>query len=177
MLTILLTGLTLISVGVGFYYRHSIKKDWNKYQSVVRSYRTQYPDMKLITAYIKALLLILKCKWIVVYQSYTSIVFTDYIVLKYVTGGKYQCCIIPISRGPKPQLEYGYIDHVNKTDLINQLSGMDHDFSSHPEFLLELGNHIRYRFMDQEEMILEKMGTENKKQENFKKMENFYMNV
>jgi hypothetical protein len=177
MLTILLTGLTLISLGVGFYYRHSINKDWNKYQSLVRSYQTQYPDMNLINAYIKALILIIKCKWIIIYQSYTSIVFPDYIVLKYVTGGKYQCCIIPIKRGPKPQLEYGYIDHVNNTELINQLSGIDHDFSSHPEFLLGLGNHIRYKFIDQDEIILEKKGNENKKQENLKKINNFYMNV
>ena len=177
MLTILITGLTLITLGVGVYYRTSIKKDWNKYQSLVRSYRTQYPDMTVMFAYIKAILLILKCKWINMYQSYTSVVCSDYIILKYVTGGKYQCCIIPIKRGPKPQLEYGYIDQVNKTELINQLSGMDHDFSSHPDFLLELGNHIRYKFLDQEEMILEKKGNENKKQENLKKIENFYMNV
>lgn len=177
MLTILITGLALISSCLGVYYSTSIKKDWNKYQSLVRSYRIQYPDMNFITAYIKAFLLIIKCKWIIMYQSYTSIVFSDYIVVKYVTGGKYQCCIIPIKRGPKPQLEYGYIDQVNKTDIINRLSGMNHDFSTHPEFLLELGNHIRYKFMDQEEMILEKRGNEIKKQENLKKIENFYMNV
>ena len=173
MLTILAVGVMVISLGL--YYRKSLTTDFNKYKTVVNTYRTQYPDMNRVVAYIKAILLILKCKWIMTYQSYTSVSIPNYTLVKYVTGGKYQCCVIPIQRGPKPQLEYGYIDHVPMTELFQVLCGIDHMFSGHSTFLLELGNHIRYKFSDQDEIVLEKEGNENKKKENLKKINNFYM--
>jgi len=97
-----------------------------------------------------------------------------YSIVKYVVGGKYHSYIIPIRRGPKPELEYGYIDHVPMPEIISKLSGLQRDFNGHPEIVLLLGNHIRYKFSDQEEHVLLSSGNEMEKKENLNKIITFY---
>jgi hypothetical protein len=177
MLTILFYGGIILVTGLLWKYKNTISLKCKKYKSLVRSYREQDPTMYFITACIKAFMLIIHCSLLSFYQSHTSITIPNYVLVKYVWGGKYYNHTIPIRKGPKPELEYGYIDHIPMTEVIGQLSGLQRDFSGHPEMLLEFGNHIRYKFADRDEIILSNTGNENEKKENLKKLKTFYQNL
>ena len=175
MLTLLLSSVVIICTSyIAFTYRKRISTSLKKYRSVVRSYQSRYPEMNIITASCKAITLITKCKWISFYQSITSISLPNCMIIKYVIGGEYHYQMIPTKRGPREHLEYGYIDNQLMTDHMNHLAGPRSDFYGHPACLTEFGNHIRYKFSNQDEQIIEKMGDEFQKKENLKKLINFY---
>ena len=70
------------------------------------------------------------------------------------------------------------VQSIGKTeiDLVSSLAGLKRDFSGHQEALLEFGNHICYKFMDQDECIIQRGcdSDENliKNQENNRKIKN-----
>ena len=175
MLTILLGSIiTIGTCYTAIFYRTRMTQSCKKYRSVVRSYQSRYPDMYLLSACIKAFMLIMKCKWISFYQSMTSVSLPNCMIVKYVIGGEYHYHMIPTKRGPRDHIEYGYIDEIQRTDFIQHLAGPRSDFYGHPECLSELGNRIRYKITNQDEKIIEKVGDELQKKENLKKILNFY---
>ncbi len=171
MLTIL---CSILLISIGWKYRNTISKKYTNYMKIVKSYQDQNPSKMKINAYWKALLLVIKCTLIVYYQTKTSVAIPGYTIIKYVIGGQYYSHIIPIKRGPKPELEYGYIDGIVMTELITKLSGIQRDFNGHPEILCTFGNHIRYKFYGEEEKVIVKTGNEMEKKENLHKILNFY---
>ena len=106
----------------------------------------------------------------------TSYSTKKFVFIKYVRGGNLSLAILPIKSGPKSNLEYAYIDGKPELELVSALAGIKRDFSGHPEVVLEFGNHIRYKFMDQDECIIQRGcdSEENlkKNQENTRKVKN-----
>lgn len=172
----LFTGGFILGIGVGVYkYFNKITTAYRKYNKLVSTFQYRYPDMWLVMAYIKALKLILYTKWILFYQYMTSVTLQQVTIVKYVIGGNYEYHLIKHRKGPRKHIEYAYIDEIPYTELVQSLAGIHNDFSGNHEWLLELGNCVRYKFYDEEEIKIEKMGNELIKKDNLKKMMKFYM--
>lgn len=157
-----------------FYYRKFLKRKYDKFFQLVRNYRMEEPQTYYITSLYKSVRLVIKCACIDTYHHFTSIKLSNYVFIKHVHGGALHLSIIPISNGPKPDIEYAYIDGVRNDEFVCYMYGINKNFSNCPESLLEFGNCVRYKIYDQAEVILND-GNENveknkKKSENLKKI-------
>jgi hypothetical protein len=168
----LFTVTCVLSV-IGYKYNKSISRSWDKYCAVVRMYKTRYPDMYKVTANLKAIELIIRTKLLLFYQWMTSLNCSSFYLTKYVMGGQYYFHVIKIKKGPGKNIEYGFIDNIDRTELIQRLAGINCDFSGQPDILFEFGNSIRYKIDNQDEIQMEKLGNEDIKKENLKKIFNF----
>jgi hypothetical protein len=153
-------------------FQPTVRSKVKKFNNLAKQYR-DHNKIGLIPSYGKAFYLVSKCTVIDLYQSYTSFYTRKFTFIKYIHGGNLYVSIISNKTGPKPTLEYGYIDEIRQDEIILMLSGINRDFSGVPDSLLEFGNTIRYKYSDQEEIkIISKnqSGSENeKKLENIKK--------
>ena len=168
---LIISGLLLGVTSVAIIYNHaSLKVQWGKYKSVVKSYRDQ--NISTFQSYTKAAWLIGKCYCVDWYHLLTSIRSSRYLFVKYVNGGNISITILPVRNGPKSSLEYAYIDDERMDELVTILAGQSRDFSGQPQALLEFGDIIRYKFEGQDEVILQKSSESDnlKKQENIKKL-------
>ena len=169
--------LGVLTLGVTVYYSRTIYKKVNKFNSLVQQYRNRDTSTYLHTAIYLTLCLVVKCACVDIYHSITSYSTKKFVFIKYIQGGNLSLAILPIKFGPKPTLEYAYIDDIPELDLVVTLAGHKRDFSGHPEALLEFGKHIRYKFMDQDECIIQRECDSSdeilkKNQENNRKIKN-----
>jgi len=153
----------------------NVRNKVKKFHNLAKQYH-EHNKINWISCYGKALYLVGKCEVIDLYQSYTSFYTKRYTFIKYIHGGNVYFSIIPNKTGPKPNLEYAYIDDVRQDQFVSILSGMNRNFSGAPESLLEFGDIIRYKYSDQDEIIItskNQSGSEkSKKMENTKKIKN-----
>ena len=170
---LLISGIVIgAALLYSLYHRNYISTKLSKLKSVAKGYKERDPSQSWFMSYGKALVLIFKCKCIDIYNSFTSINTKRFTFVKYIQGGNVCLAIIPNKNGPKPHLEYGYIDDVRVDELIKILSGSNRDFSGQKNALFEFGNTIRYKFSDEDEVnMINPSGSENsKKSENLKKI-------
>jgi hypothetical protein len=168
--------LGIIGLGVTAFYSKTIYRKLNKFKNLVEQYQKRDNTTRLPTAFYLALCLVIKCWCMDIYHGMTSFSTKKFVFIKYVQGGNLSLAILPIKSGPKSNLEYAYVDGKSEMDMVSCLAGLKRDFSGHPEALLEFGNHIRYKFMDQDECIIQRGcdSDENllKNQENNRKIKN-----
>ena len=164
--------LGCISLGLGIYYYKLIQSKTKKFNELVKNYRARN---SLMMAIYLSVCVNIKCMFLDIYHYMSSFSSKKYVFVKYVQGGNLSLAILPIQSGPRPDLEYAYIDNERSDDIVVALMGHRCDFSGRPDALLEFGNHIRFKFLDQEECILVSTGIESdeknkKKQENILKL-------
>jgi hypothetical protein len=168
--------LGIIGLGMTAFYSKTIYRKLTKFKNLVQHYQNSDNTTRLPTAFYLALCLVIKCWCMDIYHGMTSFSTKKFVFIKYVQGGNLSLAILPIKSGPKSNLEYAFIDGKSEMDLVSSLAGLKRDFSGHPEALLEFGNHIRYKFMDQDECSIQRGcdSEENaiKNKENHRKIKN-----
>jgi len=166
MLTLLLTTMLTIICSHIVYYKSFYYKKIQKFSNLMDQYIYEDPDISYYNAFYKSINLVIKTNYYDLYQSYTSFKTKKYIFTKIFYGGNKTIIITPITTGPKKNLEYGYIDNKRMDNFFTFLLGINKDFSGYNKVLLEFGNEIRYKFMDEEEIKLSEKGNIEKKIEN-----------
>jgi len=135
-----------------------------------------YKEDFFLMALYKSICISIKCFLIDLYHYYTSFRSSRFLFVKYIYGGNINIQIISNRPGPKTYLEYGFIDEVRMDEVVSMLAGNNRNFSGHPESLFEFGNRIRYKFFDENEVIMESLSKgsdfKQKHKENIKKIKN-----
>jgi hypothetical protein len=142
--------------------REWIQKKSNNFSKLIRSFK----DESRLVAFYKSTCIIIKCFFIDLYHSFTSYRTSRFLFVKHVMGGNVSIVILPIQNGPKASLEYAFIDGKRMDEIVSVLAGPHRDFSGYPESLLEFGNHIRFKFSEHEEVILERSDFDEKNKKN-----------
>jgi len=154
-----------------FLYRKPILKRIDKLNQLAKNFKNRNPSETWLFSYLKSLYLVLKCGLFDLYHVMTSFRTDKFTFIKYIQGGNICISIVKNKSGPKKNLEYGYINEIRMDEFILMMSGPNRDFYGCKEALLEFGNIIRYKFDQDDEVILNQYeGSENKKKENYKKI-------
>jgi hypothetical protein len=98
--------------------------------------------------------LVYKRKKLEDYSKSSCVREKNVIFMKTVIGGSVELIPYKLRSGPKPVLEYAYIDDVRKDKLFHLLSGPNRDFSGNSEVLFLFGSMIRYKYMNQPEITI-----------------------
>lgn len=168
---LIIFGLSIISLICTLYLYNKINDIINQLKKLAVNFNAKYTNEHWIISYIRAMYLKFRCMCLTLYHDYTSITTKKYNYVKYVHGGKIYINIIKNKNGPKPFLEYAYIDNVRMDELFTMLLGINREFSCNKEALFEFGSIIRYKFINEEEIELISSGIENEKKiENLKKI-------
>ena len=163
--------MLLLTCVVILLYINPILKKIKKFHQLAKNFQNRNQSNYWVVSYLKSFYLICHCGLLDLYHIMTSFRTEKFTFIKYIQGGKICISIIDNKSGPKKNLEYGYIDQIPMDDLILMMAGPNRDFYGHKEALLEFGNHIRYKFDEDDEVILNQYdGSENKKKENYNKI-------
>jgi hypothetical protein len=88
------------------------------------------------------------------YSNNSTVREKNFLFVKTVVGGAVQLIPFRIRNGPKPILEYAYFDGVRKDELFKLLSGPNRDFNGLLDSLFLFGKEIRYKYINQPEMMM-----------------------
>ncbi len=155
--------LAIASVACLIYLKREVlQKKADNFSKLVRSFKNESYGVALY----KSTCIIIKCFFIDLYHSFTSYRASRFLFVKHFMGGNLSIVILPIHNGPKVSLEYAYIEGKRMDELVTMLAGPNRDFSGYPESLLEFGNHVRFKFAEQEEVILERSDFDEKNKKN-----------
>ena len=164
----LLMGMSIL-LGTIYYHRNYLCNKLKRFNNLTNEIVNQYPNDYYLYSLYKSLCIVTKRNYNDLYNHFTVVRINKFLFIKYINGGNVHTSICLIQSGPKKMLEYGYIDDQREDELFNILLGVNKDFSGHPEALLELGQQIRYKFYQEDEIILSG-GAKNKNIEKIKKL-------
>lgn len=136
--------------------RQYISQKAKSFKSLVNTYRNEnysYPQ-----SVYKALSIVIRTNCLEFISNLTTIKDKQYSLVKLVHGGSIYMLPIHHRSGPKKMLEYAYFGEERNDLLFKMISGPHRDFNGHRDILFHLANRIRYKYINDEEIVLEKQG-------------------
>lgn len=152
-LSLAFISLSIPSVSSNLTY---LKTKFRKFKSLVGSYHDRnnsYPS-----SLYKAMSVVIRTNYLEWVSHLTTIKEPQYSLVKLMHGGSIYLLPILHHHGPKKKLEYAYFGNERHDVVLKMLAGPNRDFNGHPDILLHLAHKVRYKYIGEEEIIVDGKG-------------------